>query len=64
MEAYIDELAIKWTRLKALEGLNEEQVAEYAEEKEALKTYFLQQAAGDGGAKDRFSPFLDLANWK
>jgi hypothetical protein len=62
MEAYIDELVKKWLDYHAHEGLREEEAAKNAEQGKALQDYFFEQA--DHGVKDRFSPFLDFANWK
>jgi hypothetical protein len=62
IEAYIDELSKHWAQLRAHEGLNEVDTAINAEKAAALQNYFLDQA--NSGVKDRFSPFLDFANWK
>jgi hypothetical protein len=60
--AYIDELGKKWGQYRAHEGLRDEEAAKNADQGKALQHYFFEQA--DHGVKDRFSPFLDFANWK
>ena len=64
-KAYIDELADNWSELHRLE-LGEESPGpdnrKNAARKSELNRYF--NDAINSGVMDRFSPFLDFANWK
>ena len=62
MQDYIDELSHNWDQLYAQEGMRDDDKLKSDELITQLKNYFLEQASG--GVKDRFSPFLDFANWK
>jgi hypothetical protein len=63
IDAYISELATKWSEYRAQVQLNDDDPRKSAEREQAIQMYFLEQA-NDGHVKARFAPFLDLANWK
>jgi hypothetical protein len=62
MEAYIDELARLWGALWAHEGLKEEESVKNVDNAVKIQEWFGEQASH--GVKDRFSRYLDFANWK
>jgi len=60
VESYLNDLATKWARLHAIEGIDTP--SKYAEEKFELTGWFQEQA--DTGVKAIFGRYLNFERWK